>query len=98
MNMKKTILQLMVVLSLALPYAVYAADDGTHGRGPSRGDRSHEHGERNFDERFQQIDSAMDRGQGFGTPVEELRAGTPRPSDRVFYEYNYYNEVMRDHR
>ena len=100
MKANKKIIQLMVVLSLALPYVVYAAGGAgsSHGRGATRGDISHDHGEMNFDRRFKQIDDEMDDGRSYGTPVDQLRAGTPRPSDKAFSDYNYYNEMMRDHR
>lgn len=54
--------------------------------------------EMNNDREFRdsQFDSRTQTGNGFR--LREIVSGSPNPSDRVFMNYLYYNDMTRNHR
>lgn len=98
MILKKMVISVTLVCAFAMSSATMAYDKAHDRSSNVGGNRGNNTGEMNNDLEFRdsQIDSRTQTGNGFR--LREIASGSPNPSDRVYMNYLYYNDMTRNHR
>jgi hypothetical protein len=94
---RKLLISAVLLSSFALSSTAMAFDrDHSANHGGQRNSR--DGAEMNNDKQFRKAQKESKHETGNGFKLSEIESGQPQPGDRGYFNYNYFNDMTRNHR